>query len=413
MTVLTARNVLRPGPSGLKRQLVWLGMSALPTVFRGLRWLCPIIKIGSLCVVTRYDDVREVFGTDAAFRAPYKRNLDIITGNEPFFLGMDRTEAYEKQIACMRRVVLPSDLPQLAKNIEAMSAQIVSDSGGSVEVVDQLVRRVTFDVLTRYFGVPEPDVGRLDVWATRLFEFQFTSSPEDRDLLSEVNMIAPAFRAHIDREIARRKQSALIEGDDVVARCLRLQQAGEDGYSDVEIRTAILCMVVGGPPQPPMVVPQALEQLLRRPDALKAACDAADADDDALLYRIVREAMRFDPLAPGLPRTATVAWTIAKGTERSKTVKEGDTVIAAFASGMMDERRIADPSHFDAERPDHNYIHFGHGMHECFGKHINRAILHLIVKPLLRQANVRRATGTDGVLSKNGAFAERLVVEFG
>ena len=56
--------------------------------------------------------------------------------------------------------------------------------------------------------------------------------------------------------------------------------------------------IVGGPPQPPMVVPQAMEQLLRRPDALKGAQQAARDNDDKLLAGYVFEAMRFDPLAP-------------------------------------------------------------------------------------------------------------------
>ena len=62
-------------------------------------------------------------------------------------------------------------------------------------------------------------------------------------------------------------------------------------------------LIVGGPPQPPMVVPQAMEQLLRRPPMLAQAQAAARAGDDDLLLGFVLEAMRFDPLAPGLPRT--------------------------------------------------------------------------------------------------------------
>ena len=54
-----------------------------------------------------------------------------------------------------------------------------------------------------------------------------------------------------------------------------------------------------------MVVPQALEQLLRRPDALAGAQQAARDGDDKLLAGYFFEAMRFDPLGPALPRVAT------------------------------------------------------------------------------------------------------------
>jgi hypothetical protein len=36
-----------------------------------------------------------------------------------------------------------------------------------------------------------------------------------------------------------------------------------------------------------------------------------------------------------------------------------------------------------------------------------------MLKPLLKQPNLRRAAGREGKLSKNGAFAERLMVTFG
>jgi cytochrome P450 len=412
VSTLASEEVLRPGPQGFKRWMATQLRAALPVGFRVLRRVRPILRFGSTYVVTLHDDVREVFGTDAAFQVPYKPNLDVITGGEPFFLGMADTCTYRAGVDAMRRVFRVADLSALAERVEARAEAVVSRSGGRVDVVDQLVRRVTFDVLAEYFGVPPPSEGRLDVWATRLFEFQFASSPKDQELREQVKAIAPEFRAHIDREIARRKVDR--DGrDDVLARCLALQAAGEQGYSDVEIRTAILCMIVGGPPQPPMVVPQAMEQLLRRPHALAAAVAAALADDDAVLHKIVLEAMRFDPLAPGLPRIAIRDWTVARGTSRERTIPKGSTVIAAFASAMMDDRRVPAPTRFDPDRRPHEYIHFGHRLHECFGRHINDAILHMMLKPLLKRPNLRRAQGPEGRLTKNGPFAERLVVEFG
>ena len=169
-------------------------------------------------------------------------------------------------------------------------------------------------------------------------------------------------------------------------------------------------MVVGGPPQPPMVVPQAMEQLLRRPDALADAHTAAVDGNDAVLYDIVLEAMRFDPLAPGLPRIALMDWTVARGTKRSTTIPKGATVLAAFASAMMDERRVPEPQRFRRGRLPYEYIHFGSGMHECFGRHINHATLHRMLKPLLRRPNLRRAEGRYGRLQKTGIFAARIYV---
>jgi cytochrome P450 len=407
-----ARPVLRPGPTGIKKWMAARIGAAIPFGLGLARRFWPIPHKGTNYAVTLHDDVREVYGTDQAFMAPYKAKLDVITANQPFFLGMGDTPEYHAGLEAMRRVMRADDLPELAWRAEAQAAAIVASSGGRVEVVDQLVRKITFDMLGRYLGVPDTEAGDLPVWATRLFEFQFADLKNEKALRDEVDVFGPLLRDHIDREIARRKAQPGGE-DDVLGRCLALQAAGEPGYSDVQIRTNLVCMIVGGPPQPPMVVPQAMEQLLRRPAALEAAQAAARAGDDALLHDMVLEAMRFDPLAPGLLRTAVKPWTVARGTRRATLIPEGATVFVAFASAMMDERRVPDPDRFDPHRRPHEYIHFGYGLHQCFGRHINHATLHLMLKPLLKQPQLRRAKGADGHLAKNGPFAERLVVEFG
>jgi cytochrome P450 len=411
MSALTSTDVLRPGPKGIKALIQRLVFALMPSFFTFLRRWKPVMKLGNNYLTSRYDDVREVFATDPAFGVIYKPHLDVIMGDQPFFLGMADTPQYRHDTDAMRKVVRPEDLPALAAQTEAMAGAIVAGSGGRIDVVDTLVREVTFAMLGDYFGVPNPPGGDLRVWGTRLFEFQFVDQGNDKELRKQVDEIAPALRMHIQNEIARRRIDP--GKDDVLSRCLALQKAGDPAYSDDFIRTSLMGFIVGGPPQPPMVVPQAMEQLLRRPGVLAEAQAAARADDDDRLRGYVLEAMRFDPLAPGLPRVTLTDWTIARGTSHATTVPAGAQVLAAFASAMMDPRRVADPRRFDPDRPASDYIHFGYGVHQCFGRHINHATLHLMLKPLLRQPKLRRASGREGRLSKNGPFAERLVVTYG
>lgn len=411
MSALDSREVLRPGPGGFKQALMNWALAAMPFGFRLMRRFKPIIGLGGTIVTSRYDDVREVFQNDALFAVPYKAKLDVIMGGEPFFLGMRDTPAYHAGVNAMRKVVRPEDVgARLAPACEAMAARIVEEGRGRLEVVDTLVRRVTFDLLGDYFGVPPPPNGDLRVWGTRLFEFQFADGGNDAALRKEVDEIAPALRAHIDGELARRRAAGADGKDDVLGRCLALQAAGEPGFSDVEIRTALMGFIVGGPPQPPMVVPQALEQLLRRPDALAGAQAAARDEDDGLLAGHVFEAMRFDPLAPALPRVAAADGTLAAGTSRARKVKQGASVMAAMSSAMMDERQVPQPRRFDPHRTPPEFLHFGSGLHTCFGIHINKAILPGMLKPLLKRPNLRRAPGPDGHLTKQGAFSKALTV---
>jgi cytochrome P450 len=161
-----------------------------------------------------------------------------------------------------------------------------------------------------------------------------------------------------------------------------------------------------------MVVPQALEQLMRRPGPLAAATKAAADGDKAAVARYLFEALRFDPLAPALKRTATAKTTIAAGTWYEAIVPAGATVLVGFASAMRDGRRVADPETFNPDRPATDTMHFGYGLHRCFGEQINRAVLPAAFERLLRRG-VRRARGPAGMLKKRGIFADTLWVDYG
>lgn len=410
MNALASKEALRPS-GALSTWIAGLMLGVAPMALSALQSMAPTFRVGSTVVVTRYDDVMEAFQSDASFDTPYRDNIEVLTGGEPFFLGLRDGPDYRQSLNAMRHVFKLEDLERIGADAEARAAAVVQSTTGELEIVSDLVRAVTFDLYMAYIGIPQNTYDNIDVWSTRLFEFQFASSPTDTALRAEVDVIAPAFRDHIDQAIAIRKASGE-QVDDVLGRCLERQKAGDGLFTDVFIRTNLLCMMVGGPPQVPMVVPQALEQLLRRPDALAGAMDAARSDDDDALWGYVQEAMRFDPLAPALPRIAVQDHIIAKGTRRERLVPVGDKLMVGFSSAMCDRRRISTPKDFNPHRHGHEYIHFGHGLHECFGRFLNRATLHRIVKPLLQQETLRRAPGKRGKLKKRRIFADQLHVRF-
>lgn len=405
-------SILRPAKGGVGAALTQWALSRVGIVFCLLRRWWPIAHFGRTYLVTRADDVREIFQSDADFPVPYKPKLDIIMGGESFFLGMGDTPEYRSNTDAMRHSMRRDDVAtRLGPDAEQSAAQIVVAAQGRLEVVGTLARTVTFDVLCNYFGVPKPVDGDLRVWATRLFEFQFADGGNDPALRREVDEMAPALRRHIDQVIAMRRQSQE-RIDDVLGRCLDYQAQGLSDFSDIQIRSALIGFIVGGLPQPPMVIPQALEQLLQRPRELAAAQAAARDGDDALLARYVFEALRFDPLAPALQREVARDHVVAAGTKRATLIPEGSQVLVAFSSAMMDKRRIADPRRFCVQRPDCDYMHFGHALHTCFGIHINHALIPLILKPLLAQQGLRRADGRAGRLVKRGVFSSSLWVEY-
>jgi cytochrome P450 len=67
------------------------------------------------------------------------------------------------------------------------------------------------------------------------------------------------------------------------------------------------------------------------------------------------------------------------------TIPRGATVVAATQSAMFDERMVDAPNEFRPSCPDYLYMHFGCGLHTCFGQYINRVQIPGILKPLLKK----------------------------
>ncbi|MDP9171074.1 MAG: cytochrome P450 [Acidobacteriota bacterium] len=152
--------------------------------------------------------------------------------------------------------------------------------------------------------------------------------------------------------------------------------------------------------------------MLKRPDQLEKAQQAARADDDALFAQYVFEALRFNPNNPGLFRITAEDYTLAKGRLHATLIPKGTSLLAATQSAMFDDCRVDSPHEFQVGRPDYIYMHWGYGLHTCFGQYINAVQIPGILKALLKRQGLRRADGPDGQLQYDGPFPSKLVVEF-
>jgi len=117
------------------------------------------------------------------------------------------------------------------------------------------------------------------------------------------------------------------------------------------------------------------------------------------------EALRFRPQTEALPRRCPQGATIAAGTRRERTLLPGDVVIASTKSAMLDRRGVERATRFSMARPDDEYLHFGYGLHRCFGEHIARVQLAAIATALLV-----RDVSRKGRLRMEGPFPRRLDV---
>jgi cytochrome P450 len=399
---------------GLKRQLA----QHPEPLFAVLRRVKPILIVKGFALVTRFADVEEVLSRDRIFQVTYGEKMKVIGEGQNFFLGMQNSPEYERDEIHMRTVIRRTDIPGIVAPFVAKTAEsVVAGSGGRLDVVSHLAKVVPTRLIAAYFGCP-PGLGSPAVseaepadWASTMFQYLFADLNNDPKLDGTVRGLAPKMRAWLDAVIAQRKARPT-SADDVLGRCLALQNAGLPAMDDASIRNNLIGLIVGAIPTTSKCCAQALDELLKRPAELEKAQQASRAGDDALLSQYVFEALRFNPHNPGLFRIAGEDYTVAKGSLHATLIPQGTTVFAATQSAMFDDCVVDSPDEFQVGRPAHIYMHFGFGLHTCFGQYINGVQIPGILKPLLQRKNLRRAAGEAGQLQYDGPFPSGLNVEF-
>lgn len=137
---------------------------------------------------------------------------------------------------------------------------------------------------------------------------------------------------------------------------------------------------------------------------------AARVGDDDALRAVMWEAMRFAPQGPGLLRRARSDFVVAAGSLHETRISAGTITLAATESAMLDGDVVDDPHEFRPGRPAHHYLHFGTGLHTCFGRFANEMQIPQIANALLRRGTLARAPGDAGKLVKHGPYPVSLAV---
>ena len=396
----------------------WL---AEPEVLRDicaeLRTFAPIVTLGKRVFVFRYDDVVEVLGNDRSFgvTAIYAAKMARTTG--AFFLGMEDTPQYRREVAIARAAARPDDAGRIAA-IVADEVQTLLEraaaAGGVFDAVTWFSRRIPMRLLESYFGTPGPDPDAMKGWMRSIF-WDIFLNPNDDATVRDAAGAASAQLAPYLRDLLAARRSAGAPGspplDDFVARLLA-QQAADPAIDDDLLRRNIGGIIVGAVDTQSKAIAQSLDQLLRRPDALESARRAAAAGDDARVAAHVFEALRFNPHNPALYRSCTADTVIADDTSRRTLVHAGSTVVPMTLSAMFDPDAIERPDEFRVDRPWSAYLHFGRGQHTCFGEHINRVVVPLAVKALLQLENLEYSEKGSGAIEYEGPFPDRMLLAF-
>jgi cytochrome P450 len=398
----------------------WLAEPAqLREISAALREFDPILVAGGRAFVTRHDDVLEVLGADESFGVTeiYANKMARTTG--PFFLGMENTAQYRREVDIARRAARPEDAGRIRAMVEETARALLDRArarAGRFDGVADYSRAIPIDLLSRYFGVPGPDPQTMMLWMRAIFWEIFLNPNDDSAVSERARVASEALRPYLASLIAARRaalESAApaAHADDFVTRLVK-QQAADPTIDDDRIRRDIGGVIVGAVDTQSKAIAHVVDFFLRNLAALESARSAALAGDDAAVASHVWEALRFNPHNPALFRRCHADTVIAGGTSRRATLKAGTQVVVLTLSAMFDPAALDRPDEFLPGRPDSAYLHFGYGQHTCFGARINGIVVPAAVKALLLLDGLAYDEEGSRRIEYEGPFPDRMKLRF-
>ena len=380
----------------------WLGL---------LRRFWPVLKFRNFALITRYDDVRDALARQQVFTVPFGPKMEELNGGPNFLLGMQDGPDYQRQRAFAMRVFKLDDIETRIRPLSAeLSRVAVTNARGRIDAIEDLITFIPTELCESYYGIRIANKKEFALWAIAMSAYTF--DPGKNEAWGRAARAAATnTRAIVDASI-REARAAEPKPDTILGRLAALQPESGDGPSDLEIRSILMGMVTGFVPTNTMAAGHMLEMLLRRPDFLARAQGAALANDDDLLSRCLFEAMRFMPLNLGPFRLCSQDHVVAGGTSRATGIRRDMNVLVSTQSAMFDRNAVKAPHRFDPDRPAHDYMLFGSGLHWCVGAIVADAQITQMFKALLVRRNLQRVAGRDGKLTPIGPFPAHLFVQF-
>lgn len=373
-------------PADEKFSLVrnWMDKSPLP-FFEELRAKKPIFATAKGTLFAKFEDVVEILTLPSVFTVGlYEPKM------EGYLMAEDDTALHMREKSIMQAMLNRDDLPRIRDLIAERSRDTLAASGHRIELVNSYCRTIPTLLVQEYFGLDGIDPAKLIKWSYWSQYDSFHNQPfdkvDDPDAIHANSLQArDEIRAYLGELIPRRlaQIQAGTAKDDIVTRMLSTRFPDSIDFPMDRLGRNIGGLLIGAVETTAQAVAQIIQEILRRPDVLKLAKAAIQADDVQAFDSIVWEALRFNPIAPYLFRISASDYTVAQGTERETFIPKGTMVLPLVLSAMFDPDRFPDPYEFNPARPWYNTFHFGFGLHECLGKHIGMVMIPEMVKQVI------------------------------
>lgn len=337
-------------------------------------------------IVTRYDDVKEIFRDPIVFSAcnalekltpSCPESLKIL---EKYEYGMNRTLVNEDEPVHMerRRALMDAFTPQNLEPHRLFVKNLVKEKvdqfihKGRADLVQEMLWEVPLTVALHFLGVPEDDMDEL-----RKFAVAHTVNTWGRPSLEEQLEVAEGvgqFWQYSGRVLEKMKNTPNGEGwmYDMIAKNRVMPDVVTDNY----LHSMMMAIMVAAHETTALASANAFKLLLSNRKNWQKICE-----NPSLIPGAVEECLRHSGSVVAWRRQATQDVEL-----NSVQIRKGDKLFLVSASANHDEMHFENADDFDIYRDNAiEHLTFGYGAHQCMGKNIGRMEMCIFIEELARR----------------------------
>jgi cytochrome P450 len=321
-------------------------------------------------VVTRYDDVREVFDRPARFSSDRFRKLDpqyasqrdaVVAVGRVLgdWMAFRDPPDHTRLRALLQKSFTTRQLDRTRPQIEQMLNHLLDEMAkrGDCDFVRDFAFPLPAGVIAILLGVPASDIPQLGRWSDQMSAYIGGSTlPIDnvdrtREGLDEM--------CRYFRELIQRKKR---RPDDALISMMLASEDSGDTLCEEEVVSNCVLLLFAGHETTTNLLANGLWLLLQNPEEL-----AKLQKHPALVGSAVEEFLRLEAPVPATNKVALeeLSW-------RGSTIRAGDKVLPFIAAANRDPRHFAQPDRLDIARHPNRHLAFSHGIHFCLGAPLAR-----------------------------------------
>ena len=355
-------------------------------IYRRLRQEQPVMQIGPLVVVSRFDDVEACYENTADLLNAQERNSTRVQATVAALSPEDQRkfwELFDFEALMVFAVDAPAHGPLrrmlagafTARRVEAMRERVAAMAGsmldtavvdGQIELMSGLAYELPLYVICDMLGVPESDRPQIRRWSMAIGNF-----------IGNYSDIPNAYQSLKDWRVYQRELVATQRQHPTGNMMASLLSATDDGQrlTDDQLDAAVIDLLFAGHETTTNTLSAGIATLARHPGTwadLRA--------DPSLLDGAVEEVLRYCASVHTIHRVAKDDFVIA-----GHRVLAGQTVRLLVASANRDAGHFTDPDAFDIHRKPQRILTFGKGIHFCLGAALARLEISVVLRELIRR----------------------------